>query len=172
MSMSQDNQDFTSLQRLLALKRYEQPPPGYFHNFSGQVIARIKAGEGAHDSAFERLFLDAPWLQRLWGLLETKPIMAGAFGTAVCALLVSGVVYSERPENPSTLAGFPAATVVPVAVANSGVIAEPAMPAGFARFSQESGVSDSMSPSSAAEGIFGLVPKPMVMPASFTSPAN
>jgi hypothetical protein len=172
MSMSQDNQDFTSLQRLLALKRYEQPPPGYFNNFSSQVIARIKAGEGAHENAFERLFLDAPWLQRLWGLLETKPLMAGAFGAAVCALLVSGVVYSERPENQPTLAGFPTATAVPVVLANSGVIADQPMPASFARFTQQGAVSDSMSPSSAAEGIFGLVPKPTATFTTFSLPAN
>ena len=44
----------------------------------------------------ERLLWEAPWLQRIWAAFEAKPILAGAFGVAVCALLISGVIYSEK----------------------------------------------------------------------------
>ena len=78
MSMNQDTENFDQLRRLLALKRHEQPPPGYFNNFSSQVIARIKLGDEVRIGLFvERLLWEAPWLQRIWAALEAKPILAG-----------------------------------------------------------------------------------------------
>jgi hypothetical protein len=95
--MSQDTENFESLRRLLALKRYEQPPPGYFRHFSGHVIARIRAGEAEPAHAFlERLFGQAPWLRRLWAACEGQPVLAGAFGVAVCGLLILGVAYPDQ----------------------------------------------------------------------------
>jgi hypothetical protein len=95
--MNPDSKNFDALRRLLALKRHEQPPPGYFNNFSSQVIARIKAGEhGEPASLIRRLFGEAAWWQRLSAAVEAKPAFAGAFGAAVCALLISGLVYSEN----------------------------------------------------------------------------
>ena len=95
--MNQDTENFEQLRRLLKLKRYEQPPPGYFNDFSSQVIARIKLGERGEDSAvIERLLWEAPWLQRIWAAFEAKPVLAGAFGLAVCGLLITGVIYSEK----------------------------------------------------------------------------
>jgi hypothetical protein len=103
--MSPEQEEFEELRRLLAIKRHEQPPPGYFNNFSRQVIARIKAGETrAADSFLEGLLARAPWLQTLWEGFEAKPIVAGAFGVGVCGLLVVGLVSSERTD--STAASF------------------------------------------------------------------
>jgi hypothetical protein len=99
MSMSQDTENFEQLRRLLKLKRYEQPPPRYFNDFSSQVIARIERGErgNGHASAGWTLW-EAPWLQGIWTALEAKPVLAGAFGLAICATLISGVIYSERTD--------------------------------------------------------------------------
>lgn len=95
--MNPQSQDFEPLCRLLKLKRYEQPPPGYFHRFSGQVIARIRQGETAREpDFFERLLWDSPWLHRIFSAFETKPVVAGALGVAMCGLLISGVIYSEK----------------------------------------------------------------------------
>jgi hypothetical protein len=96
--MSPQIENFESLRRLLALKRHEQPPPGYFENFSRQVIVRIQAGERGEDaSGFGRWLLEGAWLQRFWDAFETKPALAGAFGVVVCGLLISGVIYSDQP---------------------------------------------------------------------------
>ncbi|HVM51185.1 MAG TPA: hypothetical protein VMU04_24360 [Candidatus Acidoferrum sp.] len=168
--MSQDSHEFESLRRLLALKRHEQPPPGYFEHFSGEVIARIKAGEGAHESAMERLFWDAPWLQRLWAALETKPIMAGAFGAAVCALLVGSVVLSERPETQPLVSGLTATTAIPVQLANNGAGTDQPMTA--STFGESVPAADSTAPASAADGIFGLVPRPTATLTTLTLPGS
>ena len=112
MMPEQDN--FESLRRLLVLKRYEQPPPGYFNRFSRDVIERIRSGEHLIEASwFERLGWEAPWLQRVWAIFEAKPILAGALGVAVCGLLVSGIVYSEQVEPPQ--ASFATTTAEPLA---------------------------------------------------------
>ncbi len=97
--MKPDSQDFQDLRRFLALKRHEQPPPGYFEHFSAIVMARIRAGEQAQDSLWERLCVSVPWFQRLWSSLEARPAVAGAFGMAVCALLVAGVSLTDQPDS-------------------------------------------------------------------------
>ena len=95
MSMYPDPENFDQLRRLLALKRHEQPPPGYFHHFAGQVIARIRAGERAAPDTAWGLLWDAPWLQRLWAALEARPVLAGSVGVACCALLLASVVLFD-----------------------------------------------------------------------------
>ncbi len=99
MSMSQDTENFEQLRRLLKIKRYEQPPPRYFNDFSSQVIARIERGErGNGHASVGRMLWEAPWLQQIWAAFEAKPLLAGAFGLAVCATLITGVIYSERTD--------------------------------------------------------------------------
>lgn len=109
--MNPDSENFESLRQLLALKRHEIPPPGYFNRFSRDVIARIKAGDDGGVIGYE-----SSWWQRLVSMFDLKPVFAGAFGTAVCAFLVSGLISSEPPSavgrvttNPDngSLAGIP-----------------------------------------------------------------
>ena len=105
--MNPDPENFEALRRLLALKRHEQPPPGYFNGFSSSVIARIKAGErGEPDTVLQRLFGEQGWWQSLCASLQSRPGYAGAFGAIACTLLISGIVYSENsPALPSRSIG-------------------------------------------------------------------
>lgn len=87
--MTPDSQDFRQLRQLMALKRHEQPPPGYFNRFSRDVVARIKAGERGESRP-------SGFMERFWALLEAKPIFAGAFGASMCAVLISGLLNAEE----------------------------------------------------------------------------
>jgi hypothetical protein len=89
--MNPDSENFDSLRQLLTLKRHEIPPPGYFDRFSRDVMARIKSGDTGDEFAGR-----TSWFQRLLGMFDVKPVFAGAFGTAVCAFLVSGIISSEQ----------------------------------------------------------------------------
>jgi len=88
--MSNPPEEFEKLQKLLKLKRHEQPPPGYFNNFSDRVVNRITALESREDRSAA-----APWIGKFYRLLETNPIAAGLFGISVCGLLISGITYSQ-----------------------------------------------------------------------------
>lgn len=97
--MTPEQDEFAALRRLLKLKRYEQPPPGYFNDFSRQVLARVRVDkrEGS-EQLLDRVTWEAPWLQRLLEAFQLKPVMAVAFGAVICALLVGGVLLSETAE--------------------------------------------------------------------------
>jgi len=97
MNEKQDN--FEDLKQLLKFKRHEIPPPGYFNNFSDQVVSRIRAGEaGGGRTIMDRIESEAPWVINFLHIFETRPGVIGAFATIVCLLLVSVVVFSERAD--------------------------------------------------------------------------
>ncbi len=104
MNPEQDN--FEQLRRVLALKRHEQPPPGFFDNFPRNVLFRIRNGElGDEAGGIGRWFWQAPWLQSLWAALERKPAFAGALGLGVCGLLLTGFICSVAPADPASQNG-------------------------------------------------------------------
>jgi len=80
MSSSPDN--FESLEKLLRLKRHEQPPPRYFNEFSTRVMARIEHGEG-RPSWWERFGFDL------------RPALAAGAGMVACGLIVYGVATTD-----------------------------------------------------------------------------
>ena len=95
--MNENENNFESLRRLLAQKRHETPPPGYFNSFSGQIIARIRAGEAR--GALSNNSSETSWFVKLLQAFELKPAFAGAFASALSLLLVLGIVYAERPDS-------------------------------------------------------------------------
>ncbi len=97
--MNENENDFEALRRLLALKRHEMPPPGYFEHFPGEVMARLRASRsGAQEGVAERLADRLPWLFRMIQALEGKPAFATTFASALCLLLLGGIIFAERPE--------------------------------------------------------------------------
>ena len=119
--MNEKENNFESLRKLLALKRHETPPPGYFNDFSNQVMARIRAGDSEPSRSVE-----TSWLLRFFQLFELKPAFAGAFASALCLLLVFGIVYADRPD--SSTAPFLSATAAPsgsFAALNPAMISQP-----------------------------------------------
>ncbi len=123
--MNENQPNFESLRRLLALKRHETPPPGYFNNFSSQVIARIRAGETEAANGWPaRLFSSIPWLVNVLQAVETRPVFAGGFATALCGLLLFGAVIAQRPDSASTAFMPPAAP----GVASFASVTPPANP--------------------------------------------
>ena len=170
--MNSESENFEQLRRLLALKRHEQPPPGYFNNFSRQVIVRIKAGERGEDGAFlDRLLWEAPWLQRLWAAFEAKPILAGVCGVAMCGLLITGVIYSDRTDAPPVAlvpvsgSGSAPETVPTFAAADHPLLAKPAM--------LVEGPSTSPVSTISTEGpLLGEIAGLRAQPASFSFPAG
>jgi hypothetical protein len=91
--MNSSPEDFEQLRRLLALKRHEQPPPGYFDHFSDKVIARIEA---------EGLVIQSSWWQRLFPELDARPVLACAYGLVIVGLLVVGLGASQSLETADT----------------------------------------------------------------------
>ena len=96
--MNEPESNFEALRQLLALKKHEIPPPGCFNRFSGEVVARIRSGESVKPKTVtERLFSEAPWLLSLIKAFESKPAFTGVFASALCLLIVAGIVYSDNP---------------------------------------------------------------------------
>jgi hypothetical protein len=84
--MSSSPENFDELRRLLALKRHEQPPPGYFDHFSDKIIARIEA---------EGVVIHSSWWERLFPELDAKPLLACAYSLVIIGLLVVGMGASQ-----------------------------------------------------------------------------
>lgn len=95
--MSTPSDDFPDLRRLLALKRHEQPPPGFFDDLASEVRHQLRSGS-TEDDRVEAVVEQVPWLHKLFQLFQTRPAFAGAFGAVACALVIGGIVYVKLPD--------------------------------------------------------------------------
>jgi len=95
--MNPETDQFESVRRLLALKRYEQPPPGYFDEFSVKVIARIQTLQEIQSR---------PWWHRWLCYLEERPLLAGASGVACCGVLLCGLSLSQLVADTNTALAY------------------------------------------------------------------
>jgi hypothetical protein len=92
--MEQELRPGVKVERIIALKRFERPPPGYFHLLPGRIISRIEKGESP--SGF--------WEN--WGAaFGIRPALACAFGLSVCGAVVVGICFSPKSEATAGVTG-------------------------------------------------------------------
>ena len=163
--MNENENNFEALRRLLALKRHEIPPPGYFNNFSGNVISRIRAGETASES----FFAEGSWLVKFFQIFEAKPAFAGAFASALCLVLVFGIVSVDRPEYSvyQPLLQTAESTSLPLATASPTTLSQSSDQAMFASSISNNSIS-SLQP---VASIFGQQ-NPFAQQVNFSIPGN
>ena len=94
------------IERIIALKRYEQPPPGYFHLLPSRIITRIEKGEQPNS-----------FWEKLWPNFAVRPSLAYALGLTVCGALTAGIFYA--PARSASSASADAALTARWAVAST-----------------------------------------------------
>jgi hypothetical protein len=95
--------NFDRLRRIIALKRYEAPPPGFFENFSSKVMARIESAE---------MTVTPAWWQKLGFDFNFKPALVCGLGVVVCGLLSAGMLTSVMETAHQPVAGWSMETPV------------------------------------------------------------
>jgi len=100
--MQEQPQDFEKLRQLLALKRHEIPPPGYFRDFSSRVLNQLER---------ERTRAKDGWLARLTALFQTRPAISWSFCMATCLVVVATTtLFESDPASPA--AGAPSMNTI------------------------------------------------------------
>jgi len=167
--MNESENNFESLRRLLALKRHEIPPPGYFNSFSSQVISRIRAGEADESREMaDRLLSEAPWLLKLLHFFQAKPVYVSSFACSLCLLLLFGIVYAERPDATAKT------TVLVAATEPAGSLVDATTPI-FPPSAAPAGLMVSTNPVLSLQPVgpfFGQQNPLLAQPVSFSIPAN
>jgi hypothetical protein len=111
--MTLPNNEFEDLRKLLACKRYEQPPPGYFRNFSDRVISRIERDE---------LIEYSSWWQWLINKFDARPIVACVYGVAVSGLLLAGFRLSQIFDTEVAANAFPGGLLLATTPGSSAIL--------------------------------------------------
>jgi hypothetical protein len=113
--MQMKPEDFGELRRLLAVKRYEVPPPGYFHRFPDKVIARIEAQQ-LHEVRFT-------W-RRWFADLLARPVVSGA-----CVMLFGGAAIGAIGLFQTQITGLetPSASIWAAPVASDPLAPQPSV---------------------------------------------
>jgi len=91
--MKPENSTQDELQRVLALKRHEQPPRKFFKGLSEKVMDRLQnPGPPPEPTLWQRLGRDC----------DTKPVLICLLGLVVCGLLAFGLILSRGIKAPPT----------------------------------------------------------------------
>ena len=97
--MSNDPNQTQPVERLIKLKRWEEPPPGHLDTLSSRIIAQIEADKVLSKETF--------W-SRLVGFLEFKPVLACSYSAAAMGLLVLGLGMKNEVQGPKYIQNQPA----------------------------------------------------------------
>ena len=105
--MNSSPEEFEDLRHLLALKRHEQPPPGYFHYLPDKIAIRIEDDLSRHSTLWE-------WLVRKF---DAQPVLAGAYAFAISGLMLLGFKLSQDLQHETgSDAGLLGSTLDPTSV--------------------------------------------------------
>lgn len=74
------------LARLLAIKRHELPPPGFFDRLPVRILVNLRAGTEVED---------APWWERAWRAVVHQPMVGVSYAALGVGALVFGVSVLE-----------------------------------------------------------------------------
>jgi hypothetical protein len=162
--MNENEHNFEELKQLLKLKRHEIPPPGYFHNFSGNVIAGIRA---ERDGTAKSRPVSTNWFTRLLNIFETRPGLVGGFATSLVLVLVGGVVITDHSDSDSANIFTPN----PTADASSSMASAtmPGASVNYASANNSGGISISTNPITSLQPVSSLFGQanPLFQSASF-----
>jgi len=116
------NEQYERLIQLLALKRYEQPPPGFFDRFPREVRLRIVGETNPQAGWASHLSSDSNWFSKLMIMLDTRPYLAGVFGVLACGFVITGILYANSNHPPTnTLALESFTPIAPAALVSDSV---------------------------------------------------
>ena len=163
--MSEQNNNFRDVKRLLKLKQHEVPPPGYFNHFSADVISRIRAGDTSASEGFLARAESNSLMMSLLHIFQAKPGVIGGFATSLCLLLLFGVVLAERPDATSA-----PGDVTAMQTAQGGaaplLTSSTLLPAGDSGISVTTNPVVSLQPAAA---LFGSQQNPLFQPVAFAT---
>lgn len=99
MSTHLSDDEAKRLLRLLALKRHEIPPPGFFDRLPGRILLSIRAGTEVPDRS---------WWESLWELVRREPMVVGSYAALGVGAALFGVsVFQMALEtDPPSNTGF------------------------------------------------------------------
>lgn len=124
-------ENFDRLLRLLALKRHEVPPPGYFDDLPREIRLELLAEIHSESSGLTADADGYNWLRRLIAMLERRPYLASVFFLTVCSLILTGVFYANNiTPAPPAVAMDTLSPPAPLAVASANSSDVAWMPAG------------------------------------------
>ncbi len=78
------------VKKLIALKKFETPPPGHSELLASKIISRLEA---------EQMRAREPWFRRWMHTLDLNPLLSTAYAAAIMALLAFGWHYGEHFES-------------------------------------------------------------------------
>ena len=114
--MNSSPDDFQDLKRLLALKRHEQPPPGYFTYLPDKIQLKIEREAEADLSRY------STWWEWIVRKIDAQPVLAGAYAFAISGLMLMGFKVSQDMQQDANGEGLFLNALDPNAVQGSGTL--------------------------------------------------
>lgn len=88
--MNEHSDSHHKVKKLIALKRFETPPPGHQDLLASKIISRLEA---------EQMRAREPWYRRLMYSMNINPLVTTAYTATILAMLAFGWHYGEHFES-------------------------------------------------------------------------